>query len=151
MRITTNSKDIEFECGYIYYKEGLKIAQKLLQVCLIGKNKDCIGLAHNQIKGDKKVFVAKIDKKWKSFINPEIVETSTDYIMHGESCMSFPNKFNSVKRYNWIDVKHQIRARSGANGEAFITERYEGMNAIIIQHEVEHLNGIHIFNKENKQ
>jgi peptide deformylase len=147
MRITTNKKDIEFKCDLVYFKEGQLIANKLIKTCLLGNNKDCIGLAHNQIKGDKKVFVAKIDKEWKSFINPEIIETSTDYIMHGESCMSFPNKFNKVKRYNWIDIKHQVRARSGANGPSFIIERYEGMNAIVIQHEIDHLNGIHIFNK----
>ena len=150
MRITTKSKDIEFECDYIYYKEGLLIAKKLLSVCLVGKNKDCIGLAHNQIKGNKKVFVAKIDNKWRTFINPRIVETSTDYNIHVESCMSFPNKFNKVKRYNKIVLEHQVHARNGIKGNAFITEEFEGRNAQVIQHEIDHLLGVHIFNKEKE-
>ena len=115
MRITTKPKDIEFECDYIYFKEGQKIADKLLRVCLLPQNKDCIGLAHNQIKGNKKVFVAKIDNKWRAFINPRIVETSTDYNIHAESCMSFPNKFNKVKRYNKIVLEYQVHSRNGIN------------------------------------
>ena len=150
MKIVTNSKKIESKCEFVYFKEGLTIARKLLSVCLYGNNKDCVGLAHNQIKGNKKVFVAKIDNKWRTFINPRIVETSTDYNIHTESCMSFPNKFNKVKRYNKIVLEHQVNARNGVKGNAFITEEFEGRNAQVIQHEVDHLLGVHIFNKEKE-
>ena len=132
----------------IYYNDALIISKKLLNTCLLGNNKDCIGLAHNQIKGNKNIFVAKIDNKWRSFINSEIISTSKDYIMHTESCMSFTNKFNTVKRYNSVTIKHQIKSRNDLNGDAFITEEFTGFDACIIQHEIDHLNGIHIFNKE---
>ena len=85
--------------------------------------------------------------KYTDFINSEIVSTSKDYIMHTESCMSFPNKFNTVKRYNSVTIKHQIKARSDLNGDAFITEKFTGFNACIIQHEIDHLNGILITDK----
>tara|TARA_R100001594_G_scaffold150182_1_gene210419 strand:+ start:948 stop:1400 length:453 start_codon:yes stop_codon:yes gene_type:complete len=150
MRIVTDKNKIETKCKLVYFKEGLIISKKLISVCLTGKNKDCIGLAHNQIGGDKFVFVAKLNNKWRSFINAEIVSTSEDYIIHSESCMSFPNKFNKVKRFNSIIIKHQIKARNDSNGDAFITEEFNGMNSFIIQHEIDHLNGIHIFNKEDK-
>jgi peptide deformylase len=150
MRIITDRDRIENECEFVYFKEGLTIARKLLSVCLYGKNKNCVGLAHNQIGGNKKVFVAKIDGKWSVFINAEIKETSTDYTMHEESCMSFPNKFNKVKRYNWITIEHQVQARNNNDGNAFQTAVFDGMNACIVQHEIDHLNGVHIFNKEKE-
>ena len=147
MQIIRNKEILEKECKLVYLKEGLTITRKLLSVCLFGKNKDCVGLAHNQVGGNKRVFVAKINNLWTTFINPEIVSTSEDYIMHSESCMSFPNKFNKVKRFNKITLEHQVRARNSNNGNAFITEEFEGMDSFIIQHEIDHLNGIHIFNK----
>lgn len=147
MRITTNKKDIEFKCDLVYFKEGQEIANKLIKTCLLGNNKNCIGLAHNQIKGSKNVFIAKLNNKWHSFINSEIIFKSDDFIVHEESCMSFPNKYNKVKRYNKIKVKHQINARNSNKGNAFIIEEFNNIDAYIIQHEIDHLNGIHIFNK----
>ena len=96
MRITTNKKDIEFKCDLVYFKEGQLIANKLINTCLLGNNKDCIGLAHNQIKGNKNIFVARINNKWKSFINAEIVNHSKECLKHSEGCMSFKNIFNKV-------------------------------------------------------
>ena len=150
MSITTNKKDLEFKCQQVYYTEGLEIAKKLKQVVLYGNNKSCIGLAHNQIRGNKAVFIAKINNKWRTFINPTIIKKE-DSFMHQESCMSFPRKSNKVTRYNKIELTHQIKARNDNNGNMFITEIVEGFSACIIQHEIDHLNGIHIFNKKEKK
>ena len=141
----SNKDKIEKECGFVYFNDGVTIMRKLLSVCLYGKNKDCIGLAHNQIGGNKKVFVAKIDNKWSGFINSEIIETSDTYNTHTESCMSFPNKFNKVKRYDWVIIRHQIKSRTIPQDDAFINEKFEGRNSQIIQHEIAHLEGKHIF------
>ena len=72
MKITTNKKDLEYKCKGVYYTEGLKIANKLKHIVLFGNNKDCVGLAHNQIRGNKNVFIAKINNTWRTFINPYI-------------------------------------------------------------------------------
>jgi len=144
--ITTNKKDLEFVCDGVYHTDALKIAKRLKLEVLLPKNKHCIGLAHNQIKGSKKVFIAKINNKWRSFINAEIVDHKQPYECI-EQCMSFPNKSNKVKRYNLIKVNHQIKARSDYSGNAWIIESFSGSNAQVIQHEIDHLNGIHIFNK----
>ena len=146
MSITTNKKDLEFKCQQVYYTEGLEIAKKLKQVVLYGNNKSCIGLAHNQIRGNKAVFIAKINNKWRTFINPTIIKKE-DSFMHQESCMSFPRKSNKVTRYNKIELTHQIKARNDNDGNMFIKEVFTGFDACIIQHEMDHLNGIHIFNK----
>ena len=155
MNITTNKKDLQFKCQEVYYIEGLKIAKQLKQVVLFGKNKDCVGLAHNQIKGNKRVFIAKINNIWRTFINPFIVgcidgnySIEDNKYIHRESCMSFPNKSNQVIRYKKIELKHQIKARNDNNGSMWKTEIFSGFNACIIQHEMDHLKGIHIFNKQ---
>ena len=146
-KITTNKKDLEFKCNLIYYTEGLKIAKKLKQVILFGNYKNCIGLAHNQIKGNKSVFVAKINNKWETFINATIINKSNEVYKTSEGCMSFPNKPNKVIRHKWVEIKHQVKARNDVKGNAFITEKFYGFEATIIQHEIDHLNGIHIHNK----
>ena len=148
MRITKNREILEKKCEGIYYTEGIIIANKLRNVVIFGKHNSCIGLAHNQIGGNKNVFIAKIDNKWRCFINASIINHSKDYFMHQESCMSFPKKSNKVKRYKSITIKHQVKARNDVTGNMFETETFEGFNACIIQHEIDHLNGIHIFNKK---
>ena len=69
MRITKNREILEKKCEGIYYTEGIIIANKLRNVVIFGKHNSCIGLAHNQIGGNKNVFIAKIDNKWRCFIN----------------------------------------------------------------------------------
>ena len=144
MRIITKHNNKLYEkTDPVYHTEGLKIAKKLHLIAISYKN--CVGLAHNQIGGNKSVFVAKIDNKWRYFINPMIVSTSSESHTLSESCMSFPNKYSKVKRYLEIELYHQVKARNDIKGNAFITERFEGFNAIVIQHEIQHLGGKTIF------
>ena len=150
MRIITKHNNKLYEkTDLVYHTEGLKIAQKLHLIAI--SNKNCVGLAHNQIGGDKAVFVAKIDNKWRYFINPRIISTSNKSHNMVESCMSFPNKSNHVKRYLKVELEHQVKARSDIKGDAFITEKFEGFNAIIIQHETDHLEGKTIFCKQEEK
>ena len=150
MYITKNKEILEKKCEGVYYTEGVIIAKKLLNVVIFGKHKNCIGLAHNQIGGNKNIFIAKINNKWRCFINASIIKHSKDYIIHEESCMSFPKKSNKIKRYKSITIEHQTKARNDNRGGQFTTEEFVGFDACIIQHEMDHLNGIHIFNKEIK-
>ena len=69
------------------------------------------------------------------------------FIRLGCSAVIFPNKYNNVKRHLKIELQHQIKARNDNDGNMFIKEVFTGFNACIIQHEMDHLNGIHIFNK----
>ena len=141
--ITKHNNKLYEKTDPVYHTEGLKIAKKLHLIAI--SNKNCVGLAHNQIGGNKSVFVAKIDNKWRYFINPTIVSTGSESHTLSESCMSFPNKYSKVKRYLVIELHHQVKARNDIKGNAFITERFKGFNAIVIQHEVAHLGGITIF------
>ncbi len=152
-------KKIEKKCDQVYHTEGMDIANKLLMTCLLPKYQNAIGLAHNQIGGTKAVFIAKLStdptsdyggasRKWRAFVNPSIVSKSTELEESSEGCMTFPNKENKVMRHTWVEVEHQVKPRH--LGVAFTKERFEGFDAVIVQHEIDHLNGYHIHNQEEK-
>ena len=141
MKICKDKKHLEKKCIDIEsIEEGLYVAQAMIMHCITSTYKnDVIGLANNQVWGRYNIFIANLNGKWRSFINP-IIMNKKHPISCVESCMSFPNKENKVKRYKDIILQHYTK-----NG--MIIEKFNGGNAQIIQHEVDHLNGIHIFNK----
>jgi peptide deformylase len=143
-----NKRDrIEFKCEKVDYKTGKEIGGKLIRVAIAKGN--CVGLAHNQVGGDKRVFVAKVGKNntWKIFINPEIVFYEGNIIDSVEGCMTFPKKENKVKRYHKVELSHQVNEYDNYKA-GFQADLFFGKNSHIIQHEMDHLNGIHIFNKK---
>jgi len=69
-------------------------------------------------------------------INPEILEKSKDFVYNWEACLSCPNEtMFYVPRSSWIKVKYLDR-----NAKT-ITEKVEGLAAIVYQHEIDHLDG----------
>ncbi len=141
MRITTNIKDLNFKCSDVEtYEQGIIIAKKLIIVCMFGNNKNAVGLAHNQIRGNKNVYIAKSKNTFRPFINASIVDASEEIFEHKEGCMSFPNKYNSVTRHKWVKVNHLIK-------DGYVTETFTGFEACIHQHEIDHLKGIDIHHK----
>src|SRR3989338_10374526 len=95
-----------------------------------------LGLSAPQIGIFKRVFVAKIKNRIKSFVNPKILKTSKKEITYLEGCFSVPNLYGHVARPAEIDLeacdKHGKKIKS----------HYTGLPSRIIQHEVDHLNGI---------
>ena len=147
MYIHTNKDWIEFKCKNLDYKTGKEIGGQLIRTAIAKGN--CVGLAHNQVSGDKRVFVAKVGKNntWKIFINPKIVFYEGNVIDSVEGCMTFPKKQSKVKRYHKVELRHQVNEYDDYNA-GFETDFFFGENAHIIQHEMDHLNGVHIFNKQ---
>ena len=93
-----------------------------------------IGLAANQVNVGLRMFVLNHDAK--TFINPQIIEQSDETQIQEEGCLSFPNLFFTVTRpksilVSWHDehLKKQV-------------DRFEGIWAQCIQHEIDHLNGV---------
>jgi len=98
-----------------------------------------VGLSANQVGRLERIFVmdTSIDgDKRHVFINPEIVETTTEPERWKEGCLSFPDIFVFVKR----PTKIKVRALN-EQGEKVETN-LEGLDAICFQHELDHLNGI---------
>lgn len=95
-----------------------------------------LGLSSPQIGIFKRVFVAKIRNKVKSFINPKIRKFSKKEIAIVEGCFSVPDLYGHVLRPSEIDLEAQDKY--GKINKA----HYKGLPARIIQHEIDHLNGI---------
>lgn len=93
-----------------------------------------VGLASNQVGLNSSVFVAKINGVWTSFINPRIESHSDNIVTFKEGCLSLKKEFKT-KRYEWVKISCEKLPNKR------VTKKYDGFNAIIIQHELDHLNG----------
>ncbi len=121
-------------------ESDLQTAQDLLDT--IAAHKDtCVGMAANMIGVKRRVIVFVNDKgrpdggAYEIMFNPEIVKKSGAY-KTSEGCLSLLGEPRSVTRYESIKVKFQ---NSGFK-ERFKT--FTGFTAQIIQHEIDHCNGI---------
>ena len=100
-----------------------------------------IGLAAIQVGVPKRVIVIDIDQKEGQknpmfFINPEIIEKSSNNSIYEEGCLSVPGQFAEIERPDKCHVKYLDY--QGKQQEI----KAEGMLATCIQHEMDHLEGI---------
>lgn len=97
---------------------------------------DGIGLASTQI-GDEMPYVAVETSSGVIFaINPKIIDQSADVQTHVEGCLSVPNVRKKVRRAKEITVAYTTP------DDECKTETYSNFDAVIWQHEIDHLNGI---------
>ncbi len=118
-------------------KDLKKFARDMIEVMHV---EDGIGLAAPQIGISKQIIAVDAselveDEYPRVFINPEILESSGEWVVE-EGCLSIPGVREEVKRPEKILLKFQDET-----GELF-TEEYSGWLARILQHEIDHLNGI---------
>ena len=114
--------------------EDLPVAQDLLDT--LATNKDaCVGMAANMIGVHKRIIVFDNEGTYMTMFNPEIIKTSGPYDTE-ESCLSLLGCPRPCKRYQTIKVQWQ--------NEQFQTriKTFTGWSAQIIQHEIDHCNGI---------
>lgn len=98
---------------------------------------DGIGLAAPQISQSIRILVVGVGGGgYKAYVNPEITFFSKDKISHEEGCLSLPKIFGQVVRPKKIHIKYQ-----NLDGQAQ-KEKVKGMEAIVLQHEIDHLNGV---------
>ncbi|MBE9515390.1 MAG: peptide deformylase [Proteobacteria bacterium] len=96
-----------------------------------------IGLAATQINVHQRVVIIDIDQEKKDlriFINPEILEKRGKEEME-EGCLSVPGVYESVSRAEWVRVRAMDET-----GKEFELET-DGLLAVCIQHEIDHLDG----------
>ena len=97
-----------------------------------------IGLAATQVNVHKRMLVIDISEDRANpmvFINPEITVIDPEPLGHEEGCLSVPGYYELVSRPRKVRINALNR-----DGEAFDMEA-EGILAVCIQHEVDHLNG----------
>ena len=114
--------------------EDLQVAQDLLDT--LAANKDaCVGMAANMIGIRKRIIVFDNGGTYMTMFNPEILKMAESYDTE-ESCLSLLGGPRPCKRYQTIKVRWQ--------NEQFQPriKTFTGWTAQIIQHEIDHCNGI---------
>lgn len=115
-------------------REDLSVAQDLMDT-LQAHRETCVGMAANMIGVSKNIIAFDCDGSIMVMYNPVILKQSGEYET-AESCLSLLGGPRKTKRFQKIKVQYQ--------NEAFQTrlKTFEGWTAQIIQHEVDHCNGI---------
>ena len=115
-------------------KEDWGIAQDLLET-LIFHEKGCVGMAANMIGVHKRIIAFNDNGEYKIMLNPGIVKASGEYETK-EGCLSLLGDPRPTKRFQKIKVEYQTMDMKVR------LKTYEGFTAQIIQHEIDHCNGI---------
>lgn len=110
-----------------------------------------VGLAAPQVGVNKRIIVYDIHAgdpdhdgsthEFEALINPEIIETFGSVISEKEGCLSVTDYTADVKRFEAVVVK-----ALDINGNP-VEFKTEGLRSIIMQHEIDHLDGILFINR----
>ena len=114
-------------------EEDIQVAHDLLET-LEAHKEGCVGLAANMIGVSKRIIAFDNEGSYMVMFNPEIVKCSDRYEAE-EGCLSLAGT-RKTKRWKSIKVQYQ--------NEQFQTrfKTFTGWTAQIIQHEIDHCNGI---------
>ena len=115
-------------------KEDWAIAQDLLEPLIFHKE-GCVGMAANMIGVTKRIIAFNDNGEYKIMLNPEIVKSSGEYETK-EGCLSLLGDPRPTKRFEKIKVQYQTMDMKVR------LKTYQGFTAQIIQHEIDHCNGI---------
>lgn len=111
----------------------VNIADDLIDT-LKAHSESCVGMAANMIGVNKRIIVINVGILFIEMFNPVILKQSMPYETE-EGCLSLVGK-RKTKRFNHIEVKYQDR-----NFKTH-TQEFSGWTAQIIQHEIDHCDGI---------
>jgi peptide deformylase len=103
-----------------------------------------IGLAAPQVGIELRMLVVDEGRGvGRAFVNPRIVEAGGS-VVEEEGCLSLPGIFADVRRAEWVVVEAQ-----GRRGER-LRERASGLMARVLQHEIDHLDGVLFIDRLDK-
>ncbi len=105
-----------------------------------------MGLATIQVGIDKRIIIYDIsgpenEPKLEVLINPVIVESEGTQLSESEGCLSVPDLRSDIKRFERVKVE-----ALGRNGQPVHIET-DGLYAIVLQHEIDHLDGVLFIDK----
>ena len=139
--------------------EGLSVARDLLNI--LAERKDGIGLAANQVGIDANVAVVNV-REPIILINPKILE-QWDEVPYYEGCLSYPGNGIHTERYETVEVKTEqvdgswifsgVETNENAKGTWESDKKKNDkelrlLEAICVQHEIDHLNGLTIHSRK---
>lgn len=105
-----------------------------LEDTLKANSEICVGMASNMIGVSKRIIVLSVMGIIMTMLNPEIIVKSEPYVTT-EGCLSLDGE-RETTRYKNITVKYQDKSMK------VCTMKFSGFTAQIIQHEIDHCNGV---------
>ena len=114
--------------------EDLEVAQDLLDTLTFHKE-GCVGMAANMIGVTKRIIVFDNEGEYMTMLNPVILKAAELYETE-EGCLSLLGGPRKCKRYKKIKVQYQNLQMQTR------IKTFTGWTAQIIQHEVDHCNGV---------
>ncbi len=129
-------------------KPVAKVTKKVLK--LIEEMKDSmieakgVGLAAPQIGDESRVCIAYINDKITPLINPHITQRSEETAIDEEGCLSLPNTWVKVPRS--VEITLEYLDEKGRQQERHL----QHFDARVVQHEVDHLEGVLIVDYQRK-
>lgn len=130
--IITDEKILRAPNEDVDLEEGMKIIRQLEKELIDG-----IGLAAPQIGINKRVAIIRFEENI-DIINPKIIDSYGIRVSKNEGCLSIPNTYIDIYRFKEIFVKDDLHP------DGFVAV---GDISIILQHEIDHLNGVLIIDK----
>ena len=160
--LVNHNEYINSKLKEVSVEEGLVIAEELFQI--LNKRGDGIGLAANQVGIDAQVAVVNVTEPLV-LINPKYIHKEFE-IMYGEGCLSYPGQAIKTKRYRDVIIQ-TAQSESGwyFSGAEIPADESRGsweverkkkdsdlrlLESVCVQHEIDHLNGITIHDREIK-
>ena len=149
--LVTNYAQLRIPCEPVTKNDDIKGIVQDLKDGL--DNLSGIGISGIQIGINKKISYIRIpqlnekkqlEMKEIILINPKIIEHSRSFIFKGEGCTSFPGLRIDTDRFVFITV---VNYNEKLEPNTFMSQDLEG---VCIQHEIDHTNGISIFQRKNK-
>lgn len=115
-------------------KDDLQTAKDLMDT-LLSYRGSCVGMAANMIGVRKRIICFDAGICCMTMLNPEIISSSEPYETE-EGCLSLLGGPRKTTRYHRVTVRYQTLDFK------LCTQEFQGFTAQIIQHEVDHCNGI---------
>ncbi len=146
--ITTPNDLLKASCEKVKFNEETKqVIEDMMDTLLDAKNPEGAGLAAPQIGILKRIIIARdffvspenqkeVLSKEYVLVNPKIISKSKETEIDFEGCLSIPDTYGKVERSKKIKVK-----ALDENGET-LRMTANGFLARVIQHEVDHLDGV---------
>lgn len=100
-----------------------------------------VGLAGNQVGVLQRLFVFRADDEERVAVNPRIVDPGEELATDDEGCLSLQGVLVPVERHATLTLEAQ-----DADGESYRLE-LEGLGARVVQHELDHLDGVLILER----
>ena len=95
-----------------------------------------LGLAATQVGLSLRFFLMRSNDTFEVFLNPEILEVSTDMLFETEGCLSFPELYLKIYRPKFIKVRYTNKENK------VVEDILDEFNARCFIHEFEHLEGV---------